>query len=386
LLVIPVTTARAQAEGALEAEIAQHERELIRLEDKLRESLDKSKALSEKEVAVIDEVERIDKELDSLTQEIAKGEKNMAANRVAAEKAAADLAGCESQLDGSKKELGQWLRLLCNQREPTMVEVILHDMPQSQITMRREMLSRLAREKAGAVERTGRLWRDYTAKEEKLSKRLELDILYTEGIKLRAQQSSENKKKREAVLARLQDRKNIYDAVISDLDASAKRLESMIESRREEDVGIFAESVPFRDMKGLLPWPTGGEITATYGRTKNPGSNTYTRHRGLDLSAPAGSQIRAIHDASIAYGDWFRGYGKLVILSHGGGYSSVYAHCSEIYVKKGDLVRAGQPIALVGETGSLKGPFLYFEVRENGKPVDPSLWLQRRNLHATQQK
>ncbi len=386
LIVGPTLTTAANAAGALDDEIARHEKELSQLENRLRESLDKSKALEEKEVAVIDEVEELDKELESLAREIEKSETNMAANNTAAEKAAAELAICESELDGSRKNLGRWLKLLCNQREPTLVEVILHDMPQSRMTIRREILSRLAREKAKSVERIESLWQDYSAREKVLSKRLEIDRQYTEGIRRRAQQSNENKKKREAVLARLQERKSIYAAVIKDLDVSAKRLESMIESQREEDSGIFAESVPFRDMKGLLPWPTDGEIMATFGRTKNPESNTYTRHRGLDFSAPAGSLIRAVHDASVAYCDWFRGYGKLVILSHGGGYSSVYAHCSEISVQKGDLVRAGQPIAFVGETGSLKGPFLYFEVRENGRPVDPSLWLQRRNLHATQQQ
>jgi septal ring factor EnvC (AmiA/AmiB activator) len=163
------------------------------------------------------------------------------------------------------------------------------------------------------------------------------------------------------------------------LEVSAQRLEGLIDNERAESDNVFADSVPFRDMKGLLPWPTGGEITLTFGRIKNLDSHTYTRHRGFDFKAPAGTEIRAVHDASVIYCDWFRGYGKLVILLHDDGYNSVYAHCSEILVQKGDLVRAGQPIALIGETGSLKGPFLYFEIRENAKPVDPALWLQRRN-------
>jgi septal ring factor EnvC (AmiA/AmiB activator) len=276
--------------------------------------------------------------------------------------------------------------LLVNQREPTMIEVILQDIPQSEITVRREMISRLVEKEAEAFGETERLRKDFVTRQQELNNRLELDLLYTEAARLRARQSREKRKQREVVLTRLRAQRDVYAAVTRDLETSAHRLETLIDEDRKSADSVFTDSVPFRDMKGLLPWPVGGNATLGFGRVKNPDSHTYTRHRGLDLEAAVGTEVRAVHDATVVYSDWFRGYGKIVILSHGGGYNSVYAHCSEVLVQKGDIVRAGLPVALAGETGSLKGPFLYFEIREDGKPVDPALWLQRRNLHATQSK
>jgi septal ring factor EnvC (AmiA/AmiB activator) len=379
LLIFIPSAGLAQTKTSLDSEISHYREDLSELQDKLKESRETTRNLSKKELTVFDEVERLDRELESLTAEIESGGRSLSENKSRADSARNDLVRCEAELNQSKKELGGWLKLLCNQHEPTMVEVILQDMPQSEITIRREIVSRIAEKNAEAMEQTERLRKDILSRQEELDKRLELDLLYTEAAQLRMQQSTEKKKQREVVLARLRDQKSIYEAVVRDLEASAQRLEGLIDSQRTESDHLFPDSVPFRDMKGLLPWPADGELTLTFGRIKNPGSNTYTRHRGFDFEAPAGTEIRSVHDASVIYCDWFRGYGKLVILSHDGGYSSVYAHCSEILVQKGDLVRAGQPIALIGETGSLKGPFLYFEIRENGKPVDPDLWLQRRN-------
>lgn len=377
LAIVPAA-ASAQTGEALESEAVRTRQELEKLDDRLKESRETAEKISKRELAVIDEVERLDRELDALSGRIRAAEKNIASNRAAVEKTKAELARQEIELAQSREELGQWLRLLCNQREPTMVEVILYDIPHSEITRRREIISRIAGKEAEALELTEHFYNEYIARQEELKKRLELEVLYTETARVEARKSAKKKEQRESLLARLREKRNIYAAVIKDLEASTQRLQSMMEAEREEELFVFDGSVPFRDMKGLLPWPVDGEIAVPYGRIKNPDSPTYTRHRGVDFAAPAGSQIRAVHDASVVYCDWFRGYGKLVILDHGGGYNSIYAHCSDILVEKGNLVRAGHPIALVGDTGSLKGPFLYFEIREQGRPVDPALWLQRR--------
>ena len=90
---------------------------------------------------------------------------------------------------------------------------------------------------------------------------------------------------------------------------------------------------------------------------------------------PLGQQIQVVHDGTVLYADWFRGYGKLIIVDHGEEFYSLYAHASDLLVQVGDAVRVGQLIARVGETGSLEGPQLYFEVRYRGEPQDPLAWL-----------
>ena len=86
----------------------------------------------------------------------------------------------------------------------------------------------------------------------------------------------------------------------------------------------------------------------------------------------------AVADGAVIYADWFKGYGRLIILDHGGGYFTLYAHAAEIWARSGDSVSRGQVIGKVGDTGSLEGPQLYFELRHKGKPQDPLAWLQSR--------
>jgi septal ring factor EnvC (AmiA/AmiB activator) len=378
--------ALAQTAGSLEAEVEKYQNELTRVEKELRESRASANTISRRERAIISELEGVEKDLDSIAKDIKESEARITLNNREIEKTQEELTRHESDFAENAKKLEQWLKLLCNNREPTMVEVILHDIPQSKMTRRREIISLLAEEEAETVKKVVRLRTAVLNKRESLSKRSELDVLHTETMKLRAQQSIEKKQQRQTLLTRLREQKNVYEAAIKDLEISARSLQEMVESIREVEHAVFPGSAPFRGMRGLLPWPIEGKVTLPFGRIKNPGSSTYRRHLGLDILATAGSEIQAVHDAVVSYSDWFRGYGKLVILDHGDGYNSVYAHCSDIFVQEGDSVGAGQTIALVGETGSLQGPFLYFEIREHGQPVDPTVWLQRRNINATQSK
>ncbi|MBI5118423.1 peptidoglycan DD-metalloendopeptidase family protein [Candidatus Poribacteria bacterium] len=384
LFIIVSGSVLAQTEPSLDAEVARYQQKLRELELELEQSRAGREKIGMQERALVDELEATDRKLDSLSREIRSGETSVALNKAATARIQTELGRHESAYAQSRQELERWLRLLCNYREPTLIEVILCDIPQSDLTRRREMVSRLAKKETDAFEQARGLRAAVLREQQNLNKRIELDTIYTEAARLRAEQSKEKRKQREALLAGLSEKKTLYVAAISDLEASAHKLQDLIEAQRGVQRPLLAGSAPFREMKGLLPWPVKGEVSAPFGRMKNSDSPTFTRHLGIDITAPAGTEIRAIHDAVVVYSDWFKGYGKLVIMDHGDGYSSVYAHCSEIMVRRGATARAGQAIALIGETGSLKGPFLYFEIRENGTPVDPIDWLQRRSINATQ--
>lgn len=135
--------------------------------------------------------------------------------------------------------------------------------------------------------------------------------------------------------------------------------------------------VGFGRFRGLLPRPVPGRVLVPFGVRKSAKFDTRVPHPGVDLSIAVGEPIRAVFDGVAAFSDWFKGYGNLVILDHGGGFMTVYAHASERLVARGDRVRGGEVIARGGETGSLEGPKLYFEIWKDGKPEDPLPWLAR---------
>jgi septal ring factor EnvC (AmiA/AmiB activator) len=96
---------------------------------------------------------------------------------------------------------------------------------------------------------------------------------------------------------------------------------------------------------------------------------------GVEIKAPMGAEIRAVLPGKVLYADWFKGFGNIVIIDHGDHTFTVSGYCSELLKKSGDVVSQGEVIALVGSSGSLKGPCLYFEIRRHGKPQDPVEWL-----------
>ncbi len=126
-----------------------------------------------------------------------------------------------------------------------------------------------------------------------------------------------------------------------------------------------------------MPWPARGRILTAYGRQKHPKHGTITFNSGVDIAAPEGSDVRCVARGQVEYVQWTDGYGKTVIMNHGGGYYTVYAHLSQAMVMEAQAVEPGAVLGRVGDTGSLDGVKLHFEVRSGarGDAVDPMAWL-----------
>ncbi len=129
---------------------------------------------------------------------------------------------------------------------------------------------------------------------------------------------------------------------------------------------------------GDLPWPAEGPITERFGRKQHAVYDTYTLVKGIEIAAGAGASVRAVYQGRIAFADWFQNYGLMVVISHGDDFYTIYGHLDGMRVRTGEWVDEGDQIGTVGQTGSLIGPSLYFEVREGAEAVNPELWLRGR--------
>jgi septal ring factor EnvC (AmiA/AmiB activator) len=125
---------------------------------------------------------------------------------------------------------------------------------------------------------------------------------------------------------------------------------------------------------GGLGWPLSGNLLARFGGRMPDGRAS----AGVLIGAPTGSTVTAVADGSVVFSEWMTGYGLILIIDHGNGYMSLYAHNESLLRDAGDKVRRGDAVAKVGTSGGQGTPALYFELRRNGQPVDPSSWLQRR--------
>jgi septal ring factor EnvC (AmiA/AmiB activator) len=204
-------------------------------------------------------------------------------------------------------------------------------------------------------------------------------------------QVTDQAERRRVLLAEVREDRATHERLAAELTEATRRLEALVRSlaRRPPTQRAVARARPpvapppetargFGRERGQLSWPTEGRVVAEFGPQTHPRFGTETHRSGVDIEAPEGTPIRAVASGSVAYRGWLKGYGNLVVLDHGDGYHTLYAHAAQVLVDEGDQVRGGTVIARVGETGSVEGPRLYFEVRYQGRAEDPQLWLRRR--------
>jgi septal ring factor EnvC (AmiA/AmiB activator) len=167
-------------------------------------------------------------------------------------------------------------------------------------------------------------------------------------------------------------------AALAEMVATERDLQRLVQALASGGVVRPEWKVGFERFRGLLPWPGAGKVLVPFGAQKSSRFDTKVPHPGIDLAIAVGDPIRAVFDGTVAFSDWFKGFGNLLILDHGGGFMTVYAHASERLVSQGSEVVGGQIVARGGDSGSLDGPKLYFEIWRDGKPEDPLVWLTRR--------
>jgi len=119
-----------------------------------------------------------------------------------------------------------------------------------------------------------------------------------------------------------------------------------------------------------------GTLEVGFGKVVNPKFNTVTVQKGWDIRAEEGSGVRAIAQGQVVYAGWLRGYGNVLIIDHGGGFHSLVAHLASLSRAVGEAVKAEEVVGTVGDSGSLKGAYLYFEIRQDGEAIDPAVWIR----------
>jgi septal ring factor EnvC (AmiA/AmiB activator) len=230
----------------------------------------------------------------------------------------------------------------------------------------------------------------------KLKASLETDMakkeIIREDIEDKKQEIEAEKREKTAYLEKLREDKKKNLASLKELEANARRLQRMVERLEAKtrkrytskvdkkapwgrDLGAVPER-GFGALKGKLSIPARGEIIEGFGRHKHPDFNSYTVSNGISIAAARGSDVRSVYDGQVIYADYFKGYGNMVIIDHGGGFFSLYAHTLRILKRVGADVEKNETIASVGDVDSTKGPILYFEIRYQGRPVDPTPWFR----------
>lgn len=189
--------------------------------------------------------------------------------------------------------------------------------------------------------------------------------------------------KRKSIISSLDKQLKKQGGNLSRLEDEAEQLQKLIGSIQDiltETPDPELEGKPFAQLRGKLAWPLKGDIKKLFGRHK-PLSDL--RWQGIMIYAPEGEYVRSVSRGRIAFADWLRGLGNLIIIDHGNSYLSLYGHNESLFKSAGEWVEAGDIISSIGNSGGQQKSGLYFEIRKKGKPQNPTKWCKASNLFAS---
>lgn len=387
LVVLAAVPAGAQPKR--EDTLQNEQKKLQQTQKRLKEEREKAAEARARETSLLAELEQIERRLAEKQAEVARLDKRI-------RRAQADIAALRSEIgklvgqrSGQEEALARRLRAMyrVHAQGGALPVILSGDDPVTRATAVRHLTSLAALD--------ARVIQEYRVTSEKLADRKgreearqrELAGLFADAQREQAEVDLEAAKRR-TLLAKVRDERAYHERMVGELSEASRRLEAFIrelqaKQRKLAKVppprgGVEPPGVGFGTLRGRLPWPTQGRIVTAFGAQVHPRFGTRTFRNGVDIEAAEGKDVAAVYPGHVIYTGWFKGYGNLIILDHGHEYYTLYAHIAEIETKEGDDVRQGQRIGTVGDTGSLAGPRLYFEVRYQGKPQDPVEWLRQR--------
>jgi septal ring factor EnvC (AmiA/AmiB activator) len=384
VLVIVPAAAQTRRDDPLQAE----QRKLQQTQKQLKEERERAAAARARETSILADLEEIERRLGAKQRDVARLETRIKKAQGDVVMYRGEISKLERQRAGQINALAGRLRVMyrVHSQGGALPVILSGDDPVTRAVAVRHLASLAALD--------ARLIQEYRVTSDRLADRKgkeeaqqqELAGLHEDAKREQAEVDREVAKRR-VILAKVRDERAYHERMVGELTEASHRLEAFIrelqaKQRRLARIpppkgGIEPPAVGFGALRGRLPWPTEGKIVTGFGAQVHPRFGTRTFRNGVDIEAAVGREVLAVHGGHVIYTGWFKGYGNLIIVDHGNEYYTLYAHIAEIEAKEGDDVRQGQRIGTVGDTGSLAGPRLYFEVRHQGKPQDPEQWLRQ---------
>jgi septal ring factor EnvC (AmiA/AmiB activator) len=358
-------------------EPADPKRELEQLKRQLEQQRRLQQSAARKERSVLGELEGLDRQIQRHRRDMARVDQQLREQRQELSRLGDAVAVLERTVGELRQTVGVRLRAIYMEGRYGTWGLLLGAGDYRELAMRTDALQRIAAREAswmaGYQQQRAELAAKLRAQQELAGR-----MRHNRGELAKSLDAiSQGRADKRALLAKIRTEQSVAKDAVAELEESAKQLQELLkrleqEKKRRRGEGQLAQA------KGKLPWPGDGRVVGTFGRQRHSQYNTDIFRRGIEIQAAEGASVKAVHQAVVAYADWFKGYGLVVVLDHGDHYYTLYAHLGKVTVKVGEAVEQGQVIGEVGETGLGTDNTLYFELRHHGTPMDPLGWLKRR--------
>lgn len=373
--------AYAQKSGSLEDRLKAQEKKLNQIRKEIDQRRAKAKELGRAETNVLKKLSGIEKEID-LSEKLLKELGNREAlltEQIDSLKARVGWEG--DALVEQEERLATRLRQLYK-REPHFRWELLLGSESVHAMLQRYKFLRMVAEWDAKLVREVRNRKETLEHEQAVLTETLADVASLKAAKSEESKQLKGKKNtRLSMLKRIRGEKSRHTKAIQDLEKAQAELQNLIgslEKKRLEESSYLEDLGDFAKLKGRLIRPVAGKVIRSFGKNRHPKFGTVTFNSGIDIQAQPGTPIRAVANGVVEFMDWIAGYGKCIILNHGGGYYTLYAHLSDLFVQQNQRVSGGEVIAEVGDSGSLEGFSCHFEIRKAKKALNPLDWFAKK--------
>ena len=358
--------------------LAQRDSDLRELRERIQQSRERVGELEREERELLDVLEELDRSLASLRRELVAARGAARSARQRADTADVALATATDRLAKVRRAMSRRVVALYKAGEVGPVRALFSATSLQDMLGRVSALRTLVASDADLVDRFRReATRMEEAQSEAAAAIRERDAALRRLTETEEAQAEERASRRK-VLASVHTHRGQERALLVEMERAARALEETVERLGNADLrGESLDGSGFAARRGALDPPVTAKLVEGFGKVVDSEFNTETFRKGVEFAAPRGTSVRAVAKGEVRFADWFRGYGRIVIVDHGDGYFTVYGHLDEIDVEVGEGVSEGDTVGKAGDTGSLAGPRLYFEIRRGSEPLDPSGWLRR---------
>lgn len=354
------------------SELTNKQSELQQIRNKKNALNNKKKQVEGQKSVLVDQLDGIKTEIDQLEGQIDNEAHKLTLAKKEAKQANLELQLAEEDLLQQKELLGERVRDIYINGQVSYLEVLFQAESFSDFLNRFELMKII-------VENDKRVLEEIDAKRETLSDKKQR--VETKQKQIAQLLSSQETKKNE-----MEGKQDQYDQKLDQAKKDVVEYEQEISRLEELESKKAAELIRLQQSKnknskakgtGVYAWPAPGHerITSSYGWRMHPILGVRKLHTGVDIGAPSGADVVAAQSGTVIYSGWMNGYGNTIILDHGAGMSTLYAHQSKLLVSVGAEVSKGDTIGKVGSTGRSTGPHLHFEVRKDGDPIDPTSYI-----------
>lgn len=372
LLAGPLSATAAEAPESLDPDQASARLEALRERIQAIEGrLDRSR---EEESRLSRSVRELETRLSQTRRQLAETEGRLQGQQARLQELKQEQTQLDRELERHREGLGQYLRTAFMLGRQESIKLVLNQEDPQRLGRTLTYYRYLARDRAEAVSRARQALQELASVEAEIQAQVQALDATRERHQQQQRALAAQQAERGEVLAKLRREIRSDQGRLARMEQDEQRLQQLLEELRRAlaDVqDLDRRQRPFASLRNELPWPVAGRLSNRFGQARE---HRGLRWRGVFIATEAGQAVRAVSRGRVAFADWLRGFGLLIIVDHGDGYMSLYGHNQALFREAGDWVEDGEMLARVGDTGGALETGLYFELRHEGKPIDPLKW------------